>query len=126
MISALRLTVSDIVLGTFPRTGAACEAGQVEHALGEDLAAVNLSQGNQAARCRDIDRTAEYRSIPSAQQNGLATLEPGRIGPADSQRRDVVQRGFNGHERVDKVALAGGGSMPQSLQLFQTNHAGFT
>ena len=72
---------------------------------------VDFAKGEQAARDRDVDRTAEIGSVPSAQQNGLAPLEPCRIRPADSQRRDVVQRGFNGHERVGEVSLASGGSM---------------
>ena len=41
---------------------------------------------------------------------------------ADGQRRDVVQRGLNGQKRVGEAALAGRGSMAQSLQLFQRNH----
>ena len=45
---------------------------------------------------RDVDRAAEDGSVPSAQQNGLAPVEPCRICPADGQRRDVVQRGLNG------------------------------
>ena len=49
-------------------------------------------------------------------------MEPGRIGPTDGQRRDVVQRGLNGLERVGEASLAGSGSMPQSPEAFQRNH----
>src|ERR1700758_2812306 len=106
MISALRPTVSDIVWGPFTcflRTGAAPQAGQVEYALGDDLAVVDLGKGHEQARCRDIDRAAENGGVPSAQQYGLASLQPGRVGPADGQRRDVGQRGLNGLERVGEA-----------------------
>ena len=59
------------------------------------------------ARGRDIDRAAENWGVPSAQQYGLPPMEPGRIGPTDGQRRDVVQRGLNGLERVGEASLAG-------------------
>src|SRR6266702_8171826 len=49
-------------------------------------------------------------------------MEPCRISPCDGQCRDVVQRGLNGHKRVGAAALAGRGSIAQSLQLFQRNH----
>src|SRR5262249_26944963 len=45
-----------------------------------------------------------------------------RIRPTDGQRRDVVQRGLNGHERIGEATLAGCGSMAQSRELFQRNH----
>ena len=99
--------------------GSAHQAGEVEHALGDDFAAVHFGQSQQLARSRHIDRSAENGSVPSAQQNGLASLQPCRICPADGQRRDVVQRGLDGHERVGEVSLAGGGSIAHRLQLFQ-------
>src|SRR6266702_5137807 len=49
-------------------------------------------------------------------------MEPCRISPSDGQCRDVVQRGLNGHKRVGEAALAGRGSIAQSLQLIQRNH----
>src|SRR5215831_11461919 len=124
MISALRPAVSDIVwpFTWFLAAGAARQAGQVEYALGDDFAVVDLGKGHEQARRRDIDRAADDRSVPSAQQNGLASLQPGRVGPADGQRRDVGQRGLNGLERVGEARLAGAGSMPQRLQPFQRNH----
>ena len=81
---------------TLSFAGAALQAGEVEHALGDDFAAVHFGQSNQLARSRHMDRAAENGGIPAAQQNGLAPLEPCRIRPADGQRRDVVQRGLNG------------------------------
>src|ERR1700720_2006556 len=106
MISALRSVVSDIG-SAFSCAGAAGQAGEVEYALGDDLAAVHFGKGNQPSYRGDVDRAAQNRSVPSAQQNGLAPLEPGRIGPADGQRRDVVQRGLNGLERVGEASLPG-------------------
>ena len=64
-------------------------------------------------------RAAEDGCVPSAQQYGLPPLEPGRVCLADGQRRDVVQRGLNRQKSIGEVALADGGSMAQSLQLFQ-------
>src|SRR6516165_4951257 len=98
MISALRPAVSDIVwpFTWFLTAGAARQAGQVEYALGDNFAVVDLGKGHEQARRRDIDRAADDRCVPSAQQNGLASLQPGRVGPADGQRRDVGQRGLNG------------------------------
>src|SRR5262250_3235220 len=123
MISALRPAVSDIVWPfTWFLAAAARQAGQVEYALGDDFAVVDLGKGHEQARRRDIDRAADNGSVPSAQQNGLASLQPGRVGPADGQRRDVGQRGLNGLERVGEARLAGAGSMPQSLEPFQGNH----
>src|SRR6266480_1677115 len=123
MISALRSVVSDIG-SAFSYAGAAGQAGEVEHALGDDYATVDFGKGYQPSCRGDVDRAAQNRSVPSAQQNGLTPLEPGRIGPTDGQRRDVVQRGLNGLERVGEARLASGGSMPQSLQIFQRNHVG--
>src|ERR1700724_2432718 len=124
MISALRPAVSDIVwpFAWLLAAGAAREAGQVEYALGDDFAVVNLGNGHEQARRRDIDRAADDGGAPSAQQNGLASLQPGRVSPTDGQRRDVGQRGLNGLECVGKARLADGGPMPQSLEPFQWNH----
>ena len=55
-----------------------------------------LGKGDQIARNRDVDQALKNGSVPSAQDDGLASLEPCRIGPADGQCRDVVQRGLNG------------------------------
>src|ERR1700739_1776185 len=109
MISALRPAVSDIVWPSiwFLAAGTASDAGQVEYALGDDLAVVDLGKGHEQARRRDIDRAADDKGVPSAQQNGLASLQPGRVGPADGQRRDVGQRGLNGLERVGEALLVG-------------------
>src|SRR5665213_2000061 len=91
---------------SFLDAGAANQAGEVEHALGDDFAVVQIGKGHQLAGYRGIDWTAEIGSIPSAQQNGLASLQPRRIRPTDGQRRDVVQRGLNGHEGVGEASLA--------------------
>src|SRR5215831_12943911 len=124
MISALRPAVSDIVspFTWFLAAGTAREAGQVEYALGDDFAVVDLGKGHEQARRRDIDRAADNGGVPSAQQNGLASCQPGRVSPADGQRRDVGQRGLNGLERIGEACLADGGPMPQSLEPFQWNH----
>src|SRR4051812_6148189 len=82
MTSALRSGAIDIVYRLLT-AGTADQPGQVEHALGDDFAAVDLGEGQKLARDRDMDRAAENRSIPSAQQNGLASLQPGRICPTD-------------------------------------------
>jgi hypothetical protein len=81
---------------TFMSAGAPYEAGEVENALGDDLATVHIGQGHELARNPHTYRTVDHGSVPSTQQNGLAPLEPGRICPTDGQRRDVVQRGLNG------------------------------
>src|ERR1700709_2381971 len=96
MISALRPVASDIVNDLLSFASAALQAGEVEHALGDDFAAVDFGKGDKLARNRHIDRAAENGGIPAAQKNGLAPLEPCRICPANGQRRDVVQRGLNG------------------------------
>ena len=80
---------------------------------------VDLGERQQLALNRDMDRPTNDGSVPSAQQNGLASMKPCRIRPADGQRRDVVQRGLDGHERVGEASLTSGGSMTQSLQIFQ-------
>src|SRR5215475_6638728 len=108
--SALRPAVTDIGLPFLSR-GSAHQAGKVEHALGDDFATIQLGKGQQAARCRDIDCAAEIGGVPSAQQNGLASLKPCRVCSADGQRRDVVQRGLNGHQSIREARLAGRGSM---------------
>ena len=87
------------------------QTGQVENALGNDFAAICFGEGQEAARDRDKTDTADDRSIPSAQQNGLAPLEPRRICPANGLRRDVVQRGLDGQKCIGEVSLAGGGSI---------------
>src|ERR1043166_9876475 len=124
MISAFWPAVSDIVwpFAWLLTAGAACEPGQVEYALGDDFAVVDLGKGHEQARRRDIDRAADDGCVPSAQQNGLASLQPGRVGPTDGQRRDVDQRGLNGLERVGEARLPGGGSMPPSAEPFQGDH----
>ena len=48
------------------------QPGEVEHALGDDFATVHIGQGDEVARGRDINRTAEKWCVPSAQENGLA------------------------------------------------------
>src|ERR1700730_16076658 len=111
MTSALRAGAIDIVRDFRLGAGAAYQASKVEHALWDNFTAVHLGQGHQLARNRDIKRAAEDRSVPSAQQNGLTPLEPGRIRPTDGQRRDVVQRGLDGHDRLGETYLASGGSM---------------
>ena len=80
---------------TFFFAGAASQAGEVEHALGDDLALIGLGKSDQFARHRDVNQALENGSVPSAQDYGLASLEPCRIGPVDGQCRDVVQRGLN-------------------------------
>ena len=72
---------------------------------------IQIGKGHELARNRDIDWPTEIGSVPSAQQNGLAPCEPCRIRPTDGQRRDVVQRGLNGHESVGEASLTGRGSM---------------
>src|ERR1043165_3100464 len=91
MISAFRPAVSDIVwpFAWLLTAGAARQPGQVEYALGDDFAVVDLGKGHEQARCRDIDRAADNGSVPSAQQNGLASLQPGRVGPAGGARLGV-------------------------------------
>lgn len=87
------------------------QPGEVEHTLGDDFATVHIGKSDKVARSRDIDRTAEKWCVPSAQENGLAPLEPRRICPADGQRRDVVQRGLDGQKCIGEVSFAGGGSI---------------
>ncbi len=81
---------------TFLFAGTASQSGEVEDALGNDFTLAGLGEGDQFARDRDVDQPGENGSIPSAQNYGLAPLEPCRIGPVDGQCRDVVQRGLNG------------------------------
>ena len=81
---------------SFLARGSAHQAGEVEHALGDDLATIQFGKSQKLARYRDINRAAEIGCVPSAQQDGLASLKPCRICPADGQRRDVVQRGRDG------------------------------
>src|SRR6201992_3813083 len=102
------------------RTGS--QSGQVEHALGDEFAIANFGEGQKPACHRDIDCAATIGRIPSAQQNGLAPMEPCRISPCDGQCRDVVQRGLNGQKRVGEAAPGRRGSIAQSLQLCQRNH----
>ena len=122
MTSALRSAVIDIVKLFLVATGTGSQSGQVEHALGDEFAIANFGEGQKPACHRDIDCAATIGRIPSAQQNGLAPVEPCRISPCDGQCRDVVQRGLNGQKRVGEAALARRGSIAQSLQLFQRNH----
>src|ERR1051325_6747879 len=75
-------------------------------AVGARLAAVHVGQGEQLARDRDINRSAKDGCIPSAQQNGLASLQPRRVCPADGQCRDVVQRGLNGQDDIPALAVS--------------------
>src|SRR4029079_14666714 len=63
-------------LVTFLYPAASHQPGQVEYALGDDLAAVDFGQSHKLARDRRINRAAKDGSIPSAQQNGLASLKP--------------------------------------------------
>src|SRR6185436_4855450 len=63
-------------LVTFLQPAASHQPGHVEYALRDDLAAVYFGQSHKLARDRDINRAAKDGSIPSAQQNGLASLKP--------------------------------------------------
>src|SRR5262245_21435321 len=96
---------------SFLTHGSAQQAGEVKHTLGDDFATIQFGQSQQSARYRDIDCAAEIGCVPSAQQNGLASLKPCRVCSADGQRRDVVQRGLNGHQSIREARLAGRGSM---------------
>src|SRR5262245_6604018 len=125
MTSALRPAGSDIGQLPFCWAAVAYQPGQVEHALGDDLAAFRLSEGHQLASGCDINGAAEDWSVPSAQQDGLAPLEPCRIPSANGQRRDVVQRGLNREKSFGEADLAGGGSMAHGTQVFQRNHGVF-
>jgi hypothetical protein len=80
----------------FVSAGSSCEAGEVEYALGDDFTVVHFGESQKLARDRDIDWPTKNRSVPSAHYDGLASLKPRRVCPADGQRRDVVQRGLNG------------------------------
>ena len=93
------------------RAGTGSQSGQVEHALGDEFAIANFGKRQKPACHRDIDCAATIGRIPSAQQNGLAPMEPCRISPCDGQCRDVVQRGLNGQKRVGEAALARRGSI---------------
>jgi hypothetical protein len=64
--SALRLVASDIVT-TFSSASAALQPGQVEHALGDDLATVHFGKGHKLARYRDVDYAVEDGCVPSTQ-----------------------------------------------------------
>src|SRR5262249_3192482 len=68
---------------TLLSAGSALQSGQIEHALRDDFAAIDFGQSNQGIRGRYVNRTTDDWGGPSAHQNGLPPLEPGRIGPAD-------------------------------------------
>ena len=82
--------------GTIAQVPPRFSAIKVDGERAYDLAAVHFGERDQPACDRHAHKTAEHGRVPSAHQHGLAPLEPGRIRPADGQRRDVVQRGLNG------------------------------
>ena len=51
---------------------------------------VDLGERQQLTLNRDMDRPMGNGSVPSAQQNGLASVKPRRICPADGQRRQLL------------------------------------
>src|ERR1700730_8528384 len=106
MISALRLVASDIVSLPSLDAGAAQQAGKIEYAFWDNFSPIHLGKCYEPARSRHVDCAAQNGSVPSTQQDGLTSLEAGRVRPADGQRRDVVQRGLDGPECVGEVCLS--------------------
>ena len=100
------------------------QAGQVEHALGDDFATVEFGKGEQLARDRNIDRAAEnwVRPVRATKRLGLCAslAASARLTASAGMSSSAVSTGMSASARL---ALAGSGSMAQSLQFFQQNHA---
>src|SRR5688500_11753335 len=95
---------------------------EVQYPHRNQLAGLESGQGHEPALRHGADHAAGSKLVNTVavlsveQSNRLSRPKADRLGGRQSQGRDVVQRGFDGHK-----VLKSGGTMPQGLQRFQRN-----
>jgi hypothetical protein len=94
---------------------------QIEYALRLDRPLAEACQGDRLTAPHNQDRVLVQGRVPASHDDGLTLLQARRLGTADGQRRDVVQRGLN-RQKPFLQGLAAGAFIAQSLKLFQRNH----
>src|SRR6516165_6624519 len=84
------------------------------------LAALRLANSDEDPARGRIDRACQDWCVPASDEDGLPPLQPGRIIPADGERRDAVQRRLDRNDRAQKSLLAAV-TIAQTFKRFQGN-----